>query len=85
MVRQMQHEPGDIAGGEFHDTDFVRAAEAFGAEGVRVSTPDDLADALREGKRSDHPFVIDTRIDREEDMAEQLQSSFYASVGGLHE
>jgi acetolactate synthase-1/2/3 large subunit len=85
MVRQMQHEPGDIAGVEFHDTDFVRAAEAFGAEGVRVSTPDDLADALREGKRSDHPFVIDTRIDREEDMAEQLQSSFYASVGGLHE
>lgn len=85
MVRQMQHEDGDIAGVEFHDTDFVKAAEAFGADGIRVDTPDALADALREGKRSATPLVIDARIDRDEDMAEQLQSSFYASVGGLHE
>jgi acetolactate synthase-1/2/3 large subunit len=85
MVRQMQREDGDIAGVEFHDTDFVRAADAFGAEGIRVTEPDALADALRDGKRSDVPVVIDVRIDREEDMAETLQSSFYASVGGLHE
>jgi acetolactate synthase-1/2/3 large subunit len=31
------------------------------------------------------PTVVDARIDREEDMADQLQSSFYAQVGGLHE
>ncbi|MGA9400655.1 thiamine pyrophosphate-binding protein [Haladaptatus sp.] len=85
MVRQMQEEDGDIAGVEFHDTDFVKVAEGFGAEGTRVTTPDELTAALREGKESDLPFVIDARIDREEDMADQLASSFYAETGGLHE
>ena len=85
MVRQMQAEEGDIAGVEFHDTDFVTAAEAFGAEATRVVAPDDLAAALRTGTTGDVPFVIDARIDREADMAETLQSSFYESVGGLHE
>lgn len=85
MVRQMQDGEGDIAGVEFHDTDFVVAARAFGAEGVRATTPDELGDALREAKKSDVPTVIDVRIDRDQDMAETLQSSFYASVGGLHE
>ena len=85
MVRQMQHEEDDIAGVEFHDTDFVKAAEAFGATGVRVTEPDDVADALLEGKAADVPYVIDVRIDREEDMAETLSSSFYETVGGLHE
>jgi acetolactate synthase-1/2/3 large subunit len=85
MVRQMQAEDGDIAGVEFHDTDFVKAAEAFGAEAARVVTPDGLTDALGRGTAADVPFVIDARIDRDEEMADQLQSSFYESVGGLHE
>ena len=85
MVRQMQESEGDIAGVEFHDTDFVAVAEGFGAEGIRATTPDELAVALAEGKDNDAPTVIDVRIDREEDMAEKLQSSFYAEVGGLHE
>ncbi|MFT4933198.1 MAG: acetolactate synthase-1/2/3 large subunit [Natronomonas sp.] len=81
MVRQM----GDVAGVEFHDTDFVTAAEAFGARGTRVRTPDGLADALAQATNADEPFVIDTRIDREVEMADSLQSSFYEEVGGLHE
>ena len=85
MVRQMQAEDGDIAGVEFHDTDFVAVAEAFGAVGTRVETPDALAEALEAGKAADLPHVIDVRVDRDEDMAETLQSSFYESVGGLHE
>ncbi|SEL36085.1 thiamine pyrophosphate-binding protein [Haloferax larsenii] len=85
MVRQMQHGPDDISGVEFHDTDFVRVAEAFGAIGVRVETPDELGDALTDAASNDLPTVVDVRIDREQDMAETLQSSFYASVGGLHE
>jgi acetolactate synthase-1/2/3 large subunit len=85
MVRQMQHGPDDIAGVEFHDTDFVKVAEAFGAEGIGVQTPEGLGDALREGKKSSTATVVDVRIDRDQDMAETLQSSFYASVGGLHE
>lgn len=85
MVRQMQDDD-EISGVEFHDTDFVQAAEAFGAVGHRVQTPSDLAAALDTATAAtDRPHVIDTRIDREEEMSEQLQSSFYASVGGLHE
>ncbi|WP_121740929.1 thiamine pyrophosphate-binding protein [Natronorubrum halophilum] len=85
MVRQMQAEDGDIAGVEFHDTDFVKIADAFGAVGRRVADPGDLAGALEAGKAADVPHVIDVRIDREEDMAATLASSFYESVGGLHE
>ena len=85
MVRQMQEGDGDIAGVEFHDTDFVSVAEAFGATGVRATTPAELGDALRDGEGADVPTVIDARIDREQDMADLLQLSFYASVGGLHE
>lgn len=85
MVRQMQHENDDIAGVEFHDTDFTKIAEAFGARATQVVTPDGLADALAAGTDADVPFVIDVRIDRDEEMVQSLQSSFYESVGGLHE
>jgi acetolactate synthase-1/2/3 large subunit len=81
MVRQM----GDIAGVESVDTDFVAIAEAFGAVGTRVSTGPGLADALDASRSVDRPTVIDVRIDRDEDMADRLASSFYESVGGLHE
>jgi acetolactate synthase-1/2/3 large subunit len=81
----MQHEDGDIAGVEFHDTDFLKVAEAFGAVGERITDPGDLGEALEAGKAADTPHVLDVRIDREEDMADQLTSSFYESVGGLHE
>ncbi|MFB6235094.1 MAG: thiamine pyrophosphate-binding protein [Halopenitus sp.] len=84
MVRQMDETAG-IAGVEFHDTDFVRVAEAFGAEGVRVETPAELGEQLADGPVGDVPLVIDARIDRDVEMADQLASSFYESVGGLHE
>ncbi|QIB74339.1 thiamine pyrophosphate-binding protein [Halogeometricum borinquense] len=82
MVRQMDD---SIPGVEFHDTDFVAVAEGFGAEGMRVTEPENLAARLKEAKAADVPTVVDVRIDREQDMAETLQSSFYAEVGGLHE
>jgi acetolactate synthase-1/2/3 large subunit len=85
MVRQMEDAPGAIPGVEFHDTDFVKVAEAFGAEAERVTVPDALAGALRDAEARDVPTVIDVRIDRDEQMVEQLQSSFYEAVGGLHE
>ncbi|SDJ97232.1 acetolactate synthase-1/2/3 large subunit [Halovenus aranensis] len=84
MVRQMQGEH-TIAGVEFHDTDFVKIAEAFGAVGTRVEEADAFADALETGKAADEPHVIEVRIDRDEEMADTLTSSFYESVGGLHE
>jgi acetolactate synthase-1/2/3 large subunit len=82
MVRQMDDE---IPGVDFHDTDFVQVADGFGAAGMRVRSPDDLAERLDSAKAADVPTVVDVRIDPDEDMAETLQSSFYAEVGGLHE
>ena len=82
MVRQMDD---SIPGVEFHDTDFVQAAEALGGEAHRITDPDDLEPTLEAAKENDVPTVLDVRIDREPDMAETLQSSFYAEVGGLHE
>lgn len=82
MVRQMDDQ---IPGVTFHDTDFIRVAEGFGAQGDRIEDPNDLEPALREAKRDDQPTVLDVRIDPEIDMSETLQSSFYADVGGLHE
>ncbi|WP_323677160.1 thiamine pyrophosphate-binding protein [Halorubellus sp. PRR65] len=82
MVRQMDE---DIAGVEFHDTDFVKMAEGMGGRGVRVTDPDDLVPALENAKGASKPTVVDVRIDRDEDMADQLASSFYDEVGGLHE
>ena len=61
------------------------AVPAFGAVGERITDPGDLGEALEAGTAADTPHVLDVRIDREEDMADQLASSFYESVGGLHE
>jgi acetolactate synthase-1/2/3 large subunit len=82
MVRQMDEE---IPGVTFHDTDFIRVAEGFGAQGERIVEPDDLEPALRDAKQADQPTVLDVRIDSDIDMADTLQSSFYAESGGLHE
>jgi len=46
--------------------DFVKLAEAFGAKGIRVERPGDMAGALEESKRSDVATVIDVAIDPDE-------------------
>jgi len=81
MVRQM----GGVPGVEFHDTDFVAAAEAMGAVGRRVTDPAALDDAVESAHEADEPTVLDVRVDRSVEMSERLSSSFYESVGGLHE
>ncbi|MFC6798257.1 thiamine pyrophosphate-binding protein [Haladaptatus sp. DYSN1] len=82
MVREM--DPA-MPGVEFQDTNFVAVADALGGNGIRATTPAELRAGLEAGRAADRPTVVDVRIDREERMADTLQSSFYASVGGLHE
>lgn len=48
--------------------DFVRLVEAFGAEGVRVTRPSEVAEAIERGISSEVPFLIDVHIDPEEDV-----------------
>ena len=45
--------------------DFVKLAEAYGAEGYRATKPDELEEVLRTAFATDRPAVIDIRVKRE--------------------
>ena len=45
--------------------DFVKLAEAYGAEGYRAERPEELEAVLREALASDSPAVVDVRVCRE--------------------
>lgn len=48
-------------------TDFVALSKAFGANGERVSSPEELEDALKKAfSYQDGPYVIDCAIDKDE-------------------
>lgn len=47
-------------------TDFVKLAEAFGAQASRVSTLAEFRDAFERAMKHDGPYVIDTLIDMDE-------------------
>ena len=47
-------------------TDYVKLAEAFGAQGFRCTTPDELREALTRAMAHNGPTVIDCVIDRDE-------------------
>jgi acetolactate synthase-1/2/3 large subunit len=51
-----------------NNPDFVKLAEAFGAGGMTITRPSELADGFRAAFASDVPFVLDIRTDPEEDM-----------------
>ena len=54
----------DLKGGP----DFVKLAEAYGAQGIRAQSMDELDKAIREALKSDIVTVIDILIDPEEDV-----------------
>lgn len=47
-------------------TDFVKLAEAFGAEGVRVTTPEEFDTAFQKAYAHNGPVLIDCMIDKDE-------------------
>ena len=49
--------------GEPYSPDYVKLAEAYGAEGERAETPDDLRAALERAVASGRPYVIDAVCD----------------------
>jgi len=49
--------------------DFVKLAEAFGAYGVRVTEPDEIAWAFEQAVSSGKPAVVDVIVERETDAA----------------
>jgi acetolactate synthase-1/2/3 large subunit len=70
MVRQWQELFYDrrYSFTELPPVEFVKIANAYGIEGVKVETPDDVMPALKASLDCDGPFVMDFRIEREENV-----------------
>ena len=54
--------------------DFVKLAEAYGAEGYRISTEAELEELLPKALRSPNPAIIDARVEREENVYPMVPS-----------
>ncbi|MCX6692133.1 MAG: biosynthetic-type acetolactate synthase large subunit [Methanoregula sp.] len=70
MVRQWQELFFDrrYSYTELPPVDFVKIANAYGIDGIRVDTPDEVLPALKASLACDGPFVMDFRIEREENV-----------------
>jgi acetolactate synthase I/II/III large subunit len=51
------------ATGELYSTDISAIARAMGADGARVDSPDEVADAVEAAIKSERPTVLDVRVD----------------------
>ena len=61
---QRERFDGREIGTVLRNPDFAKFAESFGADGVRVKGPGDLAPVLREAIANDRPTVIEVPMDR---------------------
>ena len=71
MVRQWQEMFYDRAYSEVDlsvSPDFVKLAEAYGAIGLRATTPDELESVLREGLEYDGVAIMDIAVTKEENV-----------------
>jgi acetolactate synthase-1/2/3 large subunit len=53
---------------ELLNPDFIKLAEAYGAEGIRVKRPAELAPAIEQAINSSKPVMLDFIVDREENV-----------------
>ena len=56
---QMERFDGRLVGAEFDNPDFVKLADAFGVEGIRVTSPQQLKPVLNTALKNDKPVVIE--------------------------
>jgi len=70
MVRQWQELFYDrrYSYTELPPVDFVKIAGAYGIDGMRVEDPSDVRPALKAAIETEGPFVLDFRIEREENV-----------------
>lgn len=71
MVRQWQelfYEKRYSAVDLGNSPDFVKLAEAYGAEGIRVEKPQDIAPAVKEAFKCGKPALIDFMVNHEENI-----------------
>ena len=55
-------------------TDFAMLAKSFGADGMNVSDPDELEEALKKAFSGNMPYVLDCRIDKDEEVSYMIPS-----------
>ena len=68
MVRfQEMAKYGRAAGVDFGPVDVVRFAEAFGAKGLRIDRPDQLAPTLRQALEMQGPVLVGVPVDYRDD------------------
>ena len=63
MRDQVNRFQGRTIGAGLHNPDFVKLAEAYGANGVRATTPDELESSLRSAISHDGPTLIEVPVD----------------------
>jgi acetolactate synthase I/II/III large subunit len=70
MVRQWQELFYDrrYSFTELPSVDFAKIAAAYGVDGMRVESPDEVREALSTAIETEGPFVLDFRIEREENV-----------------
>jgi len=70
MVRQWQELFYDrrYSYTELPPVDFVGIAKAYGIDGARVDDPAEVRSALEAARDHDGPFVVDIRVEREENV-----------------
>jgi acetolactate synthase-1/2/3 large subunit len=70
MVRQWQELFHDrrYSFTELPPVDFVKVANAYGVDGIKVEDVDEVIPALKAAIQSDGPFVLDFRVEREENV-----------------
>jgi len=70
MVRQWQELFYDrrYSYTELPSVEFVKIANAYGIEGIKVESPDEVMPALKAAIECDGPFVLDFRVEREENV-----------------
>ncbi|MGH3069582.1 MAG: thiamine pyrophosphate-binding protein [Streptosporangiaceae bacterium] len=52
-----------VATGELYSTDISAIGRAMGADGARIDSPDEIADAVESAIKSERPTVLDIRVD----------------------
>lgn len=69
---------------DFHNPDFVKYAESFGATGHRIETADELAPALRTALSSNRLTIIDCPVDASENLRLSQRLDALAVPTGFH-
>ena len=62
MRDQVNRFNGRVIGAELHNPDFVKLAEAYGANGVRAHTPEELESSIRKCLTYDVPSLIEVPV-----------------------